>query len=521
MLPTRPSCWIRRWPWSKHDRYPGRRFLIDDNNPDGELLSCRRRPASRRIPWGPAPSMKDSRAAKESRWQLGGAHRVGAGQPSAPLVPLVFRNHPLGLLVPCCSRVMTCLSRRSSSLSDKRQRSWRLPSAMPAPIPAWTQMTSELRQRNEARPRSAIRCERSDQLAEQRNQLEEQRNQLAAQSIQLRIQRNQLREVNRLKSGFGQRLARAAHAAQRHHGLPELIHDQIYGPISATQDAIAGVLASSSNLLRLINQILDLSRIEAGRMEVYSRSSICTRWSPPSSARPRPWGAIDPTKFSCTARPTCVHTDAVKLQQILTNLIANAIKFTPQGTVIVDVRGEGADDSIHIAVKDTGIGIRSEHLELIFEERFRQVDGSSTRRYGGTGFGFWRLPAVWEMLGAMLTVESTCGIGSTFTIRLPRTPPTRSAARAQPRGRQQSGTQHVGSRDPPAHRRSFGRYPLADAAMRHQYAAATAQPAALWRNPGAQPTPPSLAAEPTPAADAARPARRGAASGSGPRPAQQ
>jgi signal transduction histidine kinase len=100
--------------------------------------------------------------------------------------------------------------------------------------------------------------------------------------------------------------------------------------------------------------------------------------------------------------------------------VANAIKFTSNGTVEVLVSTDGTD--VLIAVRDTGIGIKPEHVELIFEE-FRQVDGSSTRRFGGTGLGLSIARRLAEMLGASIAVESTFGVGSVFTVRLPRMPP--------------------------------------------------------------------------------------------------
>ncbi len=479
-------------------------FLIDDNNPDGELL-VRAASGVSTHSLGPAPSMKDFLAERPKNPDGSLVALTESVQVSHRrlLVPLVFRNHPLGLLVLLLSGddmpepalvefVRQAAAQLAIAVSNARAYT-RL-----------TQMTSELRQRNEAlaAQRDQVRAQR-DQLAEQRNQLEEQRNQLAAQSIQLRIQRNQLREVNRLKSEF---LANVSHELRTPlnaiMGYSELIHDQIYGPISGdAQDAIAGVLASSSNLLRLINQILDLSRIEAGRMDVYFEKLDLHTLVSAVIREAEAMGRDRPYKVQLHCAPDMqVHTDAVKLQQILTNLLANAIKFTPQGTVIVDVRGgEGADDSIYIAVKDTGIGIRSEHLELIFEE-FRQVDGSSTRRYGGTGLGLAIARRLGEMLGATLTVESTYGIGSTFTIRLPRTPPTRSA-----RGRNREGDSNpaLSMSDPEIPRlliaAASGDISLADAAMRHHTPQPLPNPRLLGKPGGAlQPTPAELAAEPTP-----------------------
>ena len=182
------------------------------------------------------------------------------------------------------------------------------------------------------------------------------------------------------------------------------------------------MLASSSNLLRLINQILDLSRIEAGKMDLLTESinlhAVVTAIIKEAEAM----GRDRPYKVQLVCPPELrIQTDASKLQQILTNLVANSIKFTVQGSVVVTVSEDAARDEVLIAVRDTGIGIRAEHLEVIFEE-FRQVDGSSTRRFGGTGLGLAIARRLAQMLGATIDVESVFGVGSCFTLRLPRSP---------------------------------------------------------------------------------------------------
>ncbi|MCA1664621.1 MAG: hypothetical protein LC659_10190, partial [Myxococcales bacterium] len=121
-----------------------------------------------------------------------------------------------------------------------------------------------------------------------------------------------------------------------------------------------------------------------------------------------------------------VKTDAAKVQQIVTNLVSNALKFTDRGSVRIEVTPT-RDGGCAIAVKDSGIGIRKEDQQLIFEE-FRQVDGSSTRRYSGTGLGLAIARRFAHLLGGTLTVESTVGVGSTFTLTLPPEPRARPPA---------------------------------------------------------------------------------------------
>ena len=123
-----------------------------------------------------------------------------------------------------------------------------------------------------------------------------------------------------------------------------------------------------------------------------------------------------------------IKTDAAKVQQIVTNLVSNAVKFTDKGSVTIEVTPT-EEGGCAIAVKDTGIGIRREDLQLIFEE-FRQVDGTSTRRYSGTGLGLAIARRFAHLLGGTITVESTVGVGSTFTLTLPPEPRARPPAPA-------------------------------------------------------------------------------------------
>jgi signal transduction histidine kinase len=400
-------------------------FLIDDSSSDGELLVRAAYGVSTHT-LGPPPSLSEVLSRRPKTPEGGVAPLQEAVQVSGRrlLVPLVFRNHPLGLLV----LILPASEPPEPTLLEfVRQAAAQLAIAVSnaRAFARMTQLAIELRQRSEslALQRDQLKAQR-DQLEQQRNQLEEQRNQLTTQSIQLRIQRNQLREVNRLKSEF---LANVSHELRTPlnaiMGYSELIHDEIYGPIAHdAHEAIGGVLASSANLLRLINQILDLSRIEAGKMDVYFEMidlhAVCSSVIKEAEAmgRDRPYRVL----LNCPDQLR-IETDAVKLQQILTNLMANAIKFTAEGSVEVDVAEDESRDVL-VSVRDTGIGIKPENLELIFEE-FRQVDGSSTRRFGGTGLGLAIARRLAEMLGATISVESVFGQGSTFTIRLPRQAP--------------------------------------------------------------------------------------------------
>ena len=170
------------------------------------------------------------------------------------------------------------------------------------------------------------------------------------------------------------------------------------------------ILASAHHLLGLINDVLDLSKVEAGRMEVKAVEFAleplidqCLRTVEPMvrSGRVQLLKEIEP------GLPT-LFSDQDKLRQILFNLLSNAAKFTEAGAITVAARRRG--DELVIAVADTGIGIPADQLELVFEE-FRQVDSSSTRQYGGTGLGLSISRRLAQLLGGDITLASTPGVG--------------------------------------------------------------------------------------------------------------
>lgn len=194
--------------------------------------------------------------------------------------------------------------------------------------------------------------------------------------------------------------------------------------------ALEKIERSATVLLGLINDLIELSQLKLGRAEIVTGAeqaveiaerAIRATGSPPEGVELR---VVAPDG------PVAVQTDGDKVQKILTNLISNAFKFTSSGTVEVAVRRveetghTGGGDRVLWTVRDTGIGIRPEDLEAIFDE-FRQVDGSSTRLYGGTGLGLALSLRIAQMLGGDIVVESEPGSGSTFTLWLPVVPPSR------------------------------------------------------------------------------------------------
>jgi signal transduction histidine kinase len=243
---------------------------------------------------------------------------------------------------------------------------------------------------------------------------------LKERNTALEKQRDQLSEMNRLKSEF---LANVSHELRTPLnailGYTELIHEQVYGPTTDEQrEGLDGILESGRNLLTLINQILDLSKVESGKMELHITDvqihDVVRAVESESVAltKDRPYKV----EVRCPPR-VVVRSDPAKVQQIVTNLVSNAIKFTERGRVEILVASAAAGGCV-IQVRDTGIGIKKEHQQLIFEE-FRQVDGSSTRKYQGTGLGLAIARRFALLIGGQLIVESTPGTGSTFALTLP------------------------------------------------------------------------------------------------------
>jgi signal transduction histidine kinase/HAMP domain-containing protein len=253
---------------------------------------------------------------------------------------------------------------------------------------------------------------------------------LTERNSALVAQRDQLQQMNRLKSEF---LANVSHELRTPLnailGYTELIAEGIYGPTTGEQrEALGGVEESSRNLLTLINQILDLSKVESGKIEIYVTEVVMHDIAQHVAAEAQVLLRDKPgLKLAVVARSRIVvKTDAAKVQQIVTNLVSNAIKFTDRGSVTIEITPT-RDGGCSLAVRDTGIGIRKEDQQLIFEE-FRQVDGSSTRRYAGTGLGLAIARRFALLLGGALNVTSSAGSGSTFTLTLPPEPRNRPPA---------------------------------------------------------------------------------------------
>jgi signal transduction histidine kinase/DNA-binding response OmpR family regulator len=184
------------------------------------------------------------------------------------------------------------------------------------------------------------------------------------------------------------------------------------------------VLRAARHLLALINDILDLSKIEAGRMELHLEWFALAPLIDDVVKTIEPMASKNDNRVAVDCGPDIgtIHADQMRFRQALLNLATNANKFTEGGTVTIRARQQEEDGRawITLAVTDTGIGMTAEQMSRLFQE-FSQADASTTRRYGGTGLGLAISRRFCQMMGGDITVDSAPGRGSTFTIRLPRT----------------------------------------------------------------------------------------------------
>jgi CheY-like chemotaxis protein/nitrogen-specific signal transduction histidine kinase len=243
---------------------------------------------------------------------------------------------------------------------------------------------------------------------------------VSQRTSELQAANQELARANKLKSEF---LANVSHELRTPLsaiiGFSQILLDGIDGPVNEEQHQdILQVNKSGQSLLGLINQILDLSKIEAGKMDLslerVDLPSLVTAVLESISPLAQEKGLRIETRFG-SGLPA-VEADADRLKQILINLLSNAVKFTERGHI--EIIGQPSGRMVRIAVKDTGIGISSESQRVIFDE-FVQGDGSSTRRHGGTGLGLSIVRKLVEMHGGAITVVSEPGLGSTFTFTVP------------------------------------------------------------------------------------------------------
>jgi signal transduction histidine kinase len=278
--------------------------------------------------------------------------------------------------------------------------------------------------------RHAIRVYRAEMqvaLANQRlresNELLTHQNQkLERQRQQIQLQNLQLLEASRLKSQF---LATMSHELRTPMnaiiGFSQMLLRSSKNPLNSQQTDMANrILNNAKHLLSLINEILDFSRIEAGRLELHPEDFdlsvlIATTIEELNSLAQQKQLTLE---SKLDLNNPHVFNDRIRLHQILINLLSNAIKFTMEGSVCVEVH-ESVPDRITMVIRDTGIGIAPADLDHIFEP-FRQVDQTMTRRHSGTGLGLAITDSLVQMMNGTISVESTVGQGTAFSIKLPR-----------------------------------------------------------------------------------------------------
>jgi signal transduction histidine kinase len=177
---------------------------------------------------------------------------------------------------------------------------------------------------------------------------------------------------------------------------------------------------AGNHLLDLISQVLDLSKIEAGKLELEAVDFDVSEVVSDVAVSVEALAKMNQVELQATSIPQVVHTDRTRLRQCLFNLVGNACKFTKEGTVSIKatVDQRYPDHWYEIHVSDTGIGIRPSDMDRIFEH-FTQADASTTRKYGGTGLGLAVSRRLARLMGGDITVESTPGKGSIFTLRFP------------------------------------------------------------------------------------------------------
>ncbi|MFN6473555.1 MAG: hybrid sensor histidine kinase/response regulator [Nostoc sp. SerVER01] len=278
--------------------------------------------------------------------------------------------------------------------------------------------------------RNAIRVHRAEmqaalanqQLRESHEQLIRKNQELERQQQQIQIQNFKLLEASRLKSHF---LATMSHELRTPMnaiiGFSQILLRPKFGQLTHQQaDMVERILNNGKHLLMLLNEVLDFSKLEAGRLdlkpEIFDISKVI-------NAAVGEMGSLAEAKNLSLLVQTDLQNplgfnDPFRVKQILINLLSNAIKFTESGEIWVEVK-ELPANLVAIIVRDTGIGIAPRDFKHIFEA-FRQVDQSITRKYPGTGLGLAIVDSLVHMMGGKIVLESQLGVGSMFRIELPR-----------------------------------------------------------------------------------------------------
>jgi signal transduction histidine kinase/HAMP domain-containing protein/CheY-like chemotaxis protein len=282
----------------------------------------------------------------------------------------------------------------------------------------------------------------NEELEEKAQLLENEKKQVEEKNIEIDMARRAIEEkaeqlalTSKYKSEF---LANMSHELRTPLNslliLSKLLADNPQGNLNEKQTEFARTINSAgSDLLNLINDILDLSKIESGTVSIELGDMPMSSLKQHMERTFRQLAADKALDFKVEfdpALPPSIRTDEKRLQQVVLNLLSNAFKFTAQGSVTLALRPvasgwssshpvlRGAASAIEIAVTDTGIGIPKDKQKLIFEA-FQQADGTTSRKYGGTGLGLSISREIARLIGGELQVRSTPGVGSTFTLFVP------------------------------------------------------------------------------------------------------
>ncbi|MCW2290458.1 CheY-like chemotaxis protein/CHASE3 domain sensor protein [Pseudomonas sp. BIGb0408] len=262
----------------------------------------------------------------------------------------------------------------------------------------------------------------NEQLSSQRDALDDRNSALRVAQQQLEERAEELQRASRYKSEF---LANMSHELRTPLNssliLAKLLSDNPKGNLDAEQVKFADSIYSAGNdLLNLINDILDISKVEAGKLDLRPENANVVRLAESLEGTFQPLAGEKHLGFNVQVGedvPRSLYTDRLRVEQILKNLLSNAIKFTEQGSVSLTV--SRVDEGVAFAVRDSGIGIQADQQEYIFEA-FRQADGTTNRRFGGTGLGLSISRDLAVLLGGSISVSSVLGEGSVFTLVLPQ-----------------------------------------------------------------------------------------------------
>lgn len=254
---------------------------------------------------------------------------------------------------------------------------------------------------------------------------------LIEQADALRVATARAKEAARVKGEF---LANVSHELRTPLnaiiGFSDMLLAGMSGELNEKQQHKMGRLKENGmRLLALINDLLDLTRIESGRLEMVEKEFSPRALAERISAQMESIAVESSLKFETVIEPDVPETlsgDEKRVEQVMTNLLSNAFKFTKEGSVVLNISANQEDHTWTLAVTDTGIGIPPHAINVIFEE-FRQLDGSYTRAYKGSGLGLAITRNLVRMMGGKISVKSTLDVGSTFTVVLPMSIPVEAA----------------------------------------------------------------------------------------------